>query len=133
MPWSRKSRAVHLVPLWAVRSVRSLSALQGCTLRYLMFYAVLNIQMYLLCRIITVYYFIGTGVQNSILIFCVVCFFLYWHSTFVAGTVYPSTSTCCCCSMARMVRRTRHNIRHILYLVYYLHSCTMKVLALCMV
>ena len=26
MPWSRKSRAIHLLPLWAVRPVQSLSA-----------------------------------------------------------------------------------------------------------
>jgi hypothetical protein len=26
VPWSRKNRAVHLLPLWAVRPVQSLSA-----------------------------------------------------------------------------------------------------------
>jgi len=30
VPWSRKSRAIHLLPLWAVRSVHSLSA---CTVQ----------------------------------------------------------------------------------------------------
>ena len=34
VPWSRKSRAIPLLPLWAVRPVGSLSActVQGCTL-----------------------------------------------------------------------------------------------------
>ena len=33
-PWSRKGRAIHLLPLKAVRPVQSLSALQGCTLGF---------------------------------------------------------------------------------------------------
>jgi len=32
VPWSRKSRAIPLLPLWDVQSVQSLSVLQGCTL-----------------------------------------------------------------------------------------------------
>ena len=35
VPWSRKSRAIPQLPLWAVRPVQSLSALQGCTLPFL--------------------------------------------------------------------------------------------------
>jgi len=36
-----------------------------------MFYVVLDMQMYHLCRSITVYYFIGIDVQNSIVVVCV--------------------------------------------------------------
>ena len=36
VPWSRKSRAITLLPLWAVRPVQSLSAWQGCTLPLLL-------------------------------------------------------------------------------------------------
>ena len=35
VPWSRKSRAIPVLPLWVARPVQSLSALQGCTLPYL--------------------------------------------------------------------------------------------------
>ena len=37
VPWSRKNRAIPLLPLWAVRPVQSLSAstVRGCTLPYL--------------------------------------------------------------------------------------------------
>ena len=31
VPWSRTGRAIHLLPIWAVRPVRSLSACKGCT------------------------------------------------------------------------------------------------------
>jgi hypothetical protein len=37
----------------------------------LMFYVVLDMPMYRLCRSITVYYFIGIDVQNSIVVVCV--------------------------------------------------------------
>ena len=37
VPWSRKSTAIHLLPLWAVRPVQSLSALY-LTLRYTIHY-----------------------------------------------------------------------------------------------
>ena len=32
VPWSRKSTAIPLLPLWAAESVQSLSALKRCTL-----------------------------------------------------------------------------------------------------
>ena len=32
VPWSRKSRAIPLLPLWAVRPIQSISACTGCTL-----------------------------------------------------------------------------------------------------
>jgi len=32
VPWSRKSRPIPFLPLWAVRPVNSLSSLQGCNL-----------------------------------------------------------------------------------------------------
>jgi len=32
VPWSRKSRAIPLLPLWAVRPVQSLMPVPGCTL-----------------------------------------------------------------------------------------------------
>ena len=35
-----------------------------------MFYVVLDMQMYHLCRSITVYYFMGIDVQNSFVIVC---------------------------------------------------------------
>ena len=34
VPWSRKNTAIPLLPLWTVRPVQSLNALQGCTLPY---------------------------------------------------------------------------------------------------
>ena len=34
VPWSRKGRAIPLLPLWALRSVQSLSAYTGCTLLF---------------------------------------------------------------------------------------------------
>jgi len=34
VPWSRKSRALRLLSLWAGRSAQSLSALQGCMLPF---------------------------------------------------------------------------------------------------
>ena len=99
---------------------------------FLTFYVVLDMQMYPLCRNITVYYFMGTDVQNSIVIVCV-------RVSSYIGTVHwtqvefiPAHPTYCCFSMERMVTRTRHNIRHIVYLVYYIHSCTRKELVLCM-
>jgi len=37
VPWSRKSRAIPLLPLWAVRPDRTSVPVQGCTL-HLLFY-----------------------------------------------------------------------------------------------
>ena len=34
VPWSRKSRDIPLLPLWAVTPVQSLSVLQGCTILF---------------------------------------------------------------------------------------------------
>ena len=45
VPWSRKSRAIPLLPLWAVRSVQSLSACKRVHFTYLNFFdtTVLNV------------------------------------------------------------------------------------------
>ena len=54
VPWSRKSRAIPLLPLWAVRPVQSLSActVQGCTLPlpYILKHERLALKSYLLWR-----------------------------------------------------------------------------------
>jgi len=45
VPWSRKSRAIPQLPLWAVQPVQSLSAVQGCTLT--VFHLYFNTCLYL--------------------------------------------------------------------------------------
>ena len=44
VPWSRKGRAIHLLPLWAVRPVQSLSACTRVTFTLLFFYFVRKFQ-----------------------------------------------------------------------------------------
>jgi len=52
VPWSRKSRAITLLPLWAVRPVQSLGAMYKGALYLFTFYMVLKLRLKVLYRLL---------------------------------------------------------------------------------
>ena len=86
VPWSRKNRAIPLLPLWAVRPVQSLSA---CTRVHFNFYLFCSC-----CPLAIIMYFLSLHLSVHIRLVCLVEASIAFWSTLVSRLVKTSSTYC---------------------------------------